>query len=183
MSGTVTADRRVLSHLQPVNLQVIFTDAEPLLHYRVLVGLLDLDGAAVYDINRATMGDMRIINGNGAIVFPRVMADVRGGLMTLSATLMGETAPGELILLRHVCRYGRVTNGHLLFEAHLTRSTDSVTDNSGSDKGTVGGKVGANYGIASGEVSGSYERQGPTSARSSSYSGGIRDITVVWIAK
>ncbi len=152
-------------------------------HYRFLVGLSDLDGAIVYNTMTAPFGSMKPLGDNGAVVFPRVMADIRGGAMTLVATLVNEASGPRPIMIRHTCRYGAVPNAHIIFKASVVRATETDTSTAASDKTTVGGKVGASYGIASGELSGSREHQGEGGSVASSYASVLKDITVVWSPK
>ena len=183
MSGSATTDAKVRSHLQPMNLQVLFEDADPLMHYQFLVGISDLDGNMVYDVKHATMGDFRPLNDNGALVFQHKLIDPRGGLMTLVALRLNQMGSIDTIERRHTCRYGKITNAHALFQASIVKSSQTDSTTASSNKDTIGGKVGASYGIVSGEVSGSREHQGPGSSTANAFAGEIRDFTVVWIAK
>ena len=185
MSGSLTTDRSTRSHLVPMNLQIFFDDSDPLVlgHYRFIVGLADYNGAIVYDTMKATLGDFRPINDNGAIVFAKVMADPRGGMMTLVAMLFDQVSGRNPVERRHSCRYGKVTEGRILFQGTVIKSQDTETENSATDKTTIGGKGGLSYGIGNAEISGSREHQGPGGSVASTYAGALRDFSVVWLQK
>ena len=185
MSGSLTTDRNVRSHLTPMNLQIWSDDSDPtaLGNWRFLVGLSDLDGAVVYNLKTEKLGDMQPINDNGELVYPGIMADPRGGLLTLVATLLADNPLGGLPSRRHSCRYGRVSNGHAVFQCSIIKSQQTSTSTAPTDKTTLGGKAGVSFGLGSGEASGALEHQGAGGSTTSTFAGGLRDFSVVWTAK
>ena len=178
------AQQLVANRLTAMNLQIWIDDSTDwgvLARYKWAIGLSDYDGKITVDYKATKLGDMQTVNEQGAIIFPRISADPRGGALTLSGLMIG--AVTDLPLIMHTARYGRVTGNRLLFQATAQRASMTNTQNSGQTKGTVGGKAGVSYGIGSGEVSGSYERDGGTDSVATTGLGKLTGISLSWVSR
>ncbi len=190
MSDTaLTKDPAIRGHLRPVNLQVWVddgTDWGVLGNYLWDIGLSDYDGAIIYDWKKTRVGDLKTVNEQGAIIFPKVMVDMRGGALTVVGTKSAAGAssnPESPSLLMQSARFGRLTAPRVLFQVSPVRAAETDTSNSPTNKVTVGGKGGVNYGIGSGEISGSVEHGFQSGSVAQAFQGRLLGVTLTWTAK
>ncbi len=192
--SALTKDKKTLAHCKKGNIQLWvdgYSEFDGVLKsYGWNIGLSDMDGSSIYDWKMVRFGDQRHVNDQGAIIYPNLYLDPRGGAITIVAMKMasaaevarGVSAPGPSLLM-HSCRYGGVAGNHLVFNVNPVRSSQTATITNPTNKVTVGAKGGGDIGVVKAEASAQYEHGFQSGSSADTSSGELTDIVVVWAPK